>query len=410
MEKIWTEKYRITREEELYGYRTQLNKIKRWLLDFKACKKGTKRAMLLVGCPGTGKTSIAKFIFDEFGYTTLLHNASNNNGIERVLKIIEYGAKGLKYMDGLDSTIIYGVILDEIEGLSNTKACSVKELAKLINPNGARRKTETFKLTKNTSPVIFIANDIRNTKVKDLLKICEKVEFNRPEQSIVNGYIKSINAKEKIGMNDIEMLELSGNISPDFRTVLLFLQYLKYQKKNESQMKRDDDKEIGITYYLSNFENKEHDAKLTDRIRKLFGEDITLENVWNEYNREKSMISMVIHENYPSWISDWKSRLNAIDSLIIGDMIDKIMYNSQKWSYRNIHSAIVVYNIMKEKQVLDGCVNSFLPQVTNDTVLRRYSEICAKRDKRKEQLIMEMMLESNSINDTDIPEEEIKYN
>jgi len=396
---LWTEKYRITSESELYGYNSHVAKIKTWLFEFKKCKPNMKRALLLVGTPGTGKTSIAKLILTKFGYKVLHHNASNTYGIEKAYTIIKYGAKGIKFMDDYEGNT-YGVILDEIEGLPGAKDKGIKELIKMVNPNGARRKIETYKITEHTSPVIFIANDNRNTKVKSLSKICEVIEFQQPEKSTMHGFVKLINKKEKIGLTPLETFELSSNIAPDFRTVLLFLQYLKNLITNTTTTIKD----VDVIKCMDQFENKEHDNKLTDRVRNLFKRNISLENTWNEYTREKSMITMVMHENYPVWISDWKSRLRVIDQLVVGDMIDKVMYNSQKWAYRDIHSAVVVHNVMKEKQTVDGEIG-VVPLVRNQVVLRRFSEIKSKRDKRNAQLFLEMMLDNDC--DSETPEGEI---
>ena len=398
---LWTEKYRITNENEVYGYNTHIAKMKKWLNQFKKCQPNIKKALMLVGSPGTGKTSIAKLILQEFGYNVLHHNASNTYGIEKAYTIIQHGAKGIRFTDEFDGSI-YGVILDEIEGLSNSKDIGVTQLAGMINPNGSRKKVETYKITKNTSPVILIANDQRNAKVKELMKISEIIEFNRPEQSTIHGFIKMINVKENIGLTLLETLELSANISPDFRTVLLFLQYIK--NLTTGSKSNTTIKNVDVIKCLEQFEGKEQDVKITDHVRSLFKQSITIENAWNEYNRDKSMIPMVIHENYPQWITDWKSRLHAIDQLVVGDMIDKIMYNSQKWTYRDIHSAVVVYNIMKEKQISDGQIG-VLPFVRNEVALQKFSQIRTNRKKRNKQLRDDMMLEN--CNDSETPECEI---
>src|ERR1041385_5331686 len=85
---MWSEKYRPTKIEEMVGNEEERLAAVRWLAKW---IRGT-RPLLLVGPPGTGKTTLANLLADKFGYDLVKMNASDTRNKEslreRILPIL----------------------------------------------------------------------------------------------------------------------------------------------------------------------------------------------------------------------------------------------------------------------------------------------------------------------------------
>src|SRR3990167_2476483 len=139
---LWSEKYRPHTIDDLIISRDQLNKIEEWFDEYRRGQV-TRRALLFSGSPGTGKTSLSHILLRSHGYQVREYNASD----VRSKKQVHDNLYKLIYMSSVDrvfqhEVLPFGIIMDEVDGMSAGDKGGMAELIHFINPNrGTRTRT-----------------------------------------------------------------------------------------------------------------------------------------------------------------------------------------------------------------------------------------------------------------------------
>ncbi len=155
----WPEKYRPSSIRELVGNEDIVQGFVNWM---KSWSVGTprKRAVLLVGPPGTGKTAVVGAIANDLGFELVEFNASdkrNKGSIE-----IQVSRSAMQHtLDGRPRVIL----LDEVDGLSGTSdRGGINAILRIIDVSA--------------HPIVMTANDYESPKLKDIMKRCQVFQFD----------------------------------------------------------------------------------------------------------------------------------------------------------------------------------------------------------------------------------------
>ena len=205
---MWTEKYRINSIDSFFGNEKERLAVIDWLAKW---IKGTK-PLLLIGSPGTGKTSFVKSLAKHFDYDLIELNASdlrNKVNLESIINPILsnsslFGKKILLFLDEVDGisarddfggTSFLGIVLKDSEipiiMASNSKSAKMKEIVK-------NSKVITFHQLSSYSSYLLIQH-VLNEEKKSL---DEKVKLDIIKQS--KGDARSI-------LNGLQII-LEGNL------------------------------------------------------------------------------------------------------------------------------------------------------------------------------------------------------
>lgn len=198
--KLWTEKYRPSTVSE-YVFTSQENqeKITHWV------NEENIPNLILVGDPGTGKTSLARVLIHDLGiedYDVLFINASRDNGVDFIRSRIE----------GFVSTIPFGkfkvVLLDEADYLSQAAQAVLRGLIEEYT------NTARFILTGNYAHKIIPA----------LRSRCETFVISKPEKTDFTARAATVLIAENIQF-DLDALDSYVSATyPDLRKCLRLLQ------------------------------------------------------------------------------------------------------------------------------------------------------------------------------------------
>ena len=199
---MWSEKYRPDDLEEMVGNSEARAKLFHWL---KKWKPGT-RALLLVGPPGTGKTTAVHLTAKELGLSLVELNASDTRTKERHTKKLGEAIASVSLFGG--PTLIF---LDEVDGLAGRADYGAIDFIK-----------DAVKETRN--PVVMAANDPDSDEVRKLGSATTRVEFRRPGVEEVSGRLQMIARKEKLVMSSEEIVKIAEAAHGDLRAAVNFLQ------------------------------------------------------------------------------------------------------------------------------------------------------------------------------------------
>lgn len=232
----WTEKYRPTTRSDIIGNAEEIETFLDWIISWKT-RIPKKRAVLLIGPPGTGKTATVGAIANDLGYEIVEFNASD----KRNKASIEIQVTRAAFQQTLDGSPRL-ILLDEVDGLSGTSdRGGVGAILKVIDLS--------------SHPIVMTANDQDSPRIKDLLKKCIVIQFNSLDVSSMARVLMRI-AKENTDKPSQEIIEsIASNSGGDLRAAISDLQAVIQGHIGTS--------EIGLSH-------RDVKSTVTQALRKLF--------------------------------------------------------------------------------------------------------------------------------------------
>lgn len=199
---MWSEKHRPKSPGEMVGNEEVRAKLLLWL---KRWKPGSKAA-LLVGPPGTGKTTTVHLMSEQLGMNLVELNASDARTKDRLSKRIG---------EVVSSTSLFGekslIFLDEVDGLAGRSDYGAIDFIK-----------DAVKETAN--PVLMAANDPESDEVRKLGSAVSRFEFRRPDPEAVEKRLEEVAAREGISVTKEELSRFALAANGDLRAAVNSLQ------------------------------------------------------------------------------------------------------------------------------------------------------------------------------------------
>jgi len=259
-----------------------------------------KKALILNGPVGTGKTSMVLALAEEHGLELFELNASdlrNRTSLEEVLK------------PSVEQKSLFNkgkiILMDEADGITASDRGGLPELIALIS--------------KTSFPIIITANDIWKKKFSLLRKKCQIIALKELNEEIIFKILKTVSESEKKNIK-LELLNLISRKSRgDVRAAL-----------NDLQSVLD----LGEEEFLSEISEREKQESIFDALKVVFQSetDSSVTRIFDSTYLDMNEILLWVEENIPSEYSG-KALVKAYESLSKADVFKGRIYRQQHWRF-----------------------------------------------------------------------------
>ncbi len=203
----WTRKHLPKSIREIYGQDDALRQLLGFVKMFDA-KKSKKKAALLYGPVGCGKTCSVYAVAAELGLEVLETNASDFRNADGITSTAGAASRQMSLFNR--GKII---LIDEVDGISGQQdRGGVGAIQELIE--------------NSAFPVVMTANDPSDKKFSPLRKASVMVEYQQMPNSAVKEMLAKIAAAEKVKVEDDALTILANRSAGDLRGSITDLQLL----------------------------------------------------------------------------------------------------------------------------------------------------------------------------------------
>jgi len=379
MIKTWTEKYRPKNFAEFKGQEEAIRIIKNFLYNFTDKKnKRRKKAILLHGQVGTGKTTLAYVIANETNSEIFELNASDFRNKAKLQEILQpvLQQRSLTKEKKL-------ILIDEADGISGYyDKGGVPELLRLIEMS--------------PYPVLITANDAFSKKLSPIRKKVEMISLGKITQNTIIDVLMDILRKENLFLNYNLLQGIAFRTQGDIRGAINDLQSVARTRDPT----------------LLEFSEREKETDIFNALKKIFKEKPSKEmlRLYDSVKMPLDEILLWIEENIPAEYHG-KALFNAYQALSKADLFKGRIYKQQYWRflvYQNIFTSYAIASAKKEpnnnftkykrpERILKIWLNN-QKQAKQKSIAQKYAKLVHVGEKRamREFPIIKQIVKSNS--------------
>jgi SpoVK/Ycf46/Vps4 family AAA+-type ATPase len=328
-------KYKPSKLTDIIGNDNNIKIAHSWISQYKDYNCLIQHPILLIsGSSGTGKTSFAKLLLKEYGFHLIEYNSHDFKS----KKTLEDDIKNLLHSNNV-ITMFSGkkertaILIDNIDTVVNNDKGGLSKIISVIK-NCKNKKNYRINV-----PIICISSGNKDRKLTDIKKLSNSISFYSIKGKDYLSYIKIVTKDNGIKMGDTLLLDLYDYSENNMQiTILNLLEIYKiYGKDRITKSMYADFKEL--------FSVRNVEQNLFHSLHNILNDYQGIEENIDVYNSDRSLIPMMIFENYIKYIDnktdDNEKKLicmnNILDKITESDNIDYQIYNYQLWYLQNFN-------------------------------------------------------------------------
>jgi len=327
----WTEKYRPKSLDKIVGNEHAVIELRKWANEWNSGAP-KKRAVVLSGKPGTGKTSCALALANDYGWAVIELNTSDVRNATKIKKVATSGAINETFDDSgqFISSRSGGrklIILDEADNLYEKIEKTQKIESDYSDKGGKKAIIDTIKVT--SQPIVLIVNDYYSLIKgggEDFKNACKLIKFHNPYPNAILNLLKKICAEEGISTDQKVLQIMADRCKGDIRSAINDLQSICLNRK------QIDVHSLGILGY------RDREKIIFDALREIFKTNNvqSMKESISHLDEDPDNILLWINENLPNEYRDNNDLIKGYEAISKADIFLGRVYRRQNyvlWSY-----------------------------------------------------------------------------
>ncbi|MCQ5337040.1 MAG: replication factor C large subunit [Candidatus Methanomethylicia archaeon] len=349
----WTEKFKPNSLQEIVGNYNAALELLEWIKSYLSGKTD-KKAVLLYGPPGTGKTLSVHLIAKTLDLELLEMNASDFR-TEEIIESIAGSASLQSSLFGKKGKII---LFDEVDGISGKEdRGGINAIKKIIN-------TSRY-------PVVLIANNPWDPKLRELRELCHMIRFNRIRTPSIVARLKRIAQLAGINAEEEALKRIAEVANGDMRAAINDFQMLSQGKKylRESDV---------VKLYP-----RTQELEIFEVMKGIFSANTILKAKITAENSaiDIDLLMQWINENIPNQYTTPEERAEAYDWFSKADVFLNRAKRKQMWDLMSYAIELAVGGVALAKRTPYKFTKYSFPRIIS--LLSQNKE---EREKRREEL------------------------
>ena len=333
-----SEKHRAKKYADFVGQESAIKEVKEFILSFPTKKK----ALLLYGPAGSGKTSLARAAASESGFEILELNASDLRNRESLeTRLAPATQQKSLFRQGKI------ILMDEVDGVTGTDIGGIPELVRLIH------------VTK--FPIIMTCNDAWQSKLAPVRAVSKLIEMKSLPLGLIISFLMRVAEKEGFEKSPQFLKQIAIKAQGDMRAALNDLQSYSLVE----------DMSVDLT------EKRDVEENIFNILRRLFKERDSFLELFDHTELSLDQVLLWIEEKIPKEYKN-EALVKAYHALSNADVFRGRIYRNQSWRFLIYQNAFQSAGISYAKsKPLDGFTRYERPRIVlkiwlnNQKILRK---------------------------------------
>ena len=367
---LFTIKYAPKNADQVFGQQLAVSQVRSFIVDY---KQQQRKAALLLGPIGCGKTISVYALAKELKYDVVELNSSDLRNAENITQFLNsaLGQQSLFFTPKI-------VLIDEVDNISGVadRGC-IPALIKAIE--------------KSSFPVILTANDIEDSKFKALTKISQVIPYHKLQYRTVAHCLQWVCEQENINFDEKAVNSLARQVDGDMRAALIDLQGSSTTKH--------------FTFTdASNLSDRKRTETILNALMIIF-KSSSVENALSALENVDMEPRDIIHwidENMPKEYLSAKALAKGYESLSRADVFQGRIMNRQHWRFLAYINDLLTAGISSAKEEKNP---QFVPYQQTMRFLRLWQ--AKMKNAKKKEIAEKLALKIHT--STSVAEQQIPY-